>query len=105
MAMKNHETTGPTNTEEKRGQTFRARYLKTEREEENSNLEDPEDLPLYMVGSTNMTPIKIPLLVDNMLLEMGLDTGAAITIISEAKYKEHFSATNLHSLRHTLVRG
>ena len=42
-----------------------------------------------------MPPIKIPLLVDNVLLEMELDTGAAITIISEAKYKEHFSETKL----------
>ena len=69
--------------------------METEREEEDSNLEDPEDLPLYMVGSTSMAPIKIPLLVDNVVLEMELDTGAAITIISEAKYKEHFSATKL----------
>ena len=95
MATKNHETTGPTNAEEKRGQTFWTRYVETEREEADSNLEDPEDLPLYMVGSTSMAPIKIPLLVDNVLLEMEVDTGTAITIISEAKYKENFSATKL----------
>ena len=69
--------------------------METEREEEGSNLEDPEDLPIYMVGSSTMPPIKIPLLVDNVLLEMELDTGAAITIISEVKYKEHFSETKL----------
>ena len=79
----------------KGGQTFRTRYVETEREEEGSNLEDPEDLPIYMVGSSTMPPIKIPLLVDNVLLEMELDTGAAITIISEVKYKEHFSETKL----------
>ena len=79
----------------KGGQTFRTRYVETEREEEDSCLDDPEELPLYRVGSSMMPPIKIPLLVDNVLLEMELDTGAAITIISEAKYKEHFSETKL----------
>ena len=51
--------------------------------------------PHYMVGSSTMPPIKIPLLIDNVLFEMELDTGAAITIISEAKYKEYFSANKL----------
>ena len=69
--------------------------METEREVEGSNLEDPEDLPIYMVGSSTIPPVKIPLLVDNVLLEMELDTGAAITIISEVKYKEHFSETKL----------
>ena len=34
-----------------------------------------------------MAPIKIFLLVDNVLLEKELDAGAATTIISQAKYK------------------
>ena len=69
------------------GQTHRTRYVEAEREEVNSQ-QDPEDIPLYMVGGSAMPPIKVPLLVDNVLLEMELDTGAAITIISETKYKE-----------------
>ena len=65
-----------------------------DREEVNSQ-QDPEDLPLYMVGGSAMSPIKVPLLGDNVLLKMELDTGAAITIISETKYKEQFPGTKL----------
>ena len=35
----------------KRSQTFWTRYVKTEREEEDSNLGDPKGFPLYMIRS------------------------------------------------------
>ena len=76
------------------GQTYRTRYVEAAREEVDSQ-QDPEDLPLHMVGGSAMPPIKVPLLVDNVLLEMELDTGAAITIISETKYKEQFTGKKL----------
>ena len=42
-----------------------------------------------------MPPIKVPLLVDNVLLDMELDTGADITTILETKYKEQFPGKKL----------
>ena len=75
--------------------------METEREEEDSNLEDAEDLPIYMMGSSTMLPIKIPLLVDDVLLEMELDKGAAITVISEVKYIEHFPGTKIKRVVYT----
>ena len=47
------------------------------------------------VRSSTMPAINMSSLVDDVLLEMELDTKTAIIIISEAKYKEHFSATKL----------
>ena len=81
----------------KGGQTYRTRYVEAEREEVDSQ-QDQEDLFLHMVGGLAMPPIKVPLLVDNVLLEMELDTGAAITIISETKYKEQFPGKKLREL-------
>lgn len=48
-----------------------------------------ESLPLYTVGGAT-PPIKVPLLVDGKSLTMELDTGAAITIVSEKQYKDLF---------------
>jgi hypothetical protein len=44
---------------------------------------DDESLPLYKVEGGATPPIKVPLVVDRMSLTMELDTGAAITIVSE----------------------
>ena len=79
------------------------RYVEAEREKVNSQ-QDSEDLPLYMVGGSAMPPIKVLLLVENVLLEMELDSGAAITIISETKYKEQFPGTKLRESSMLLKR-
>ena len=92
MATKKHKTIGPINTEEKGDQTFWMRYV----------VDGLKDLPLYMVRSFTMAPIKIPLSVDNVFLEKELDVGAAIIIISQAKYKEHFQQPNIKRVICTL---
>ncbi len=46
---------------------------------------------MHMIGgpsSTSSAPIKVPLLINSRQHEMELDTGAAITIMSEARYRE-----------------
>ena len=52
------------------GQTYRTRYVEVEREEVDSQ-QDPEDLPLHMVGGSAMPPIKAPLLVDKCVVGDG----------------------------------
>ena len=94
MATKNHKTIGPINTEKKGDQTFWMRYV----------VDGLKDLPLYMVRSFTMAPIKIPLSVDNVFnvfLEKELDVGAPIIIISQAKYKEHFQQPNIKRVIYT----
>ena len=58
------------NTEEYRGSNLS--YVETERGEKDNSLQDPEDLPLYIVGRLAMPPIKV---VDNVLLEKELHRG------------------------------
>ena len=45
-------------------------------------------LPLYTVGGGATPPIKVPLLVDGKSLTMELDTGAAVTVVSDKQYKD-----------------
>ena len=51
---------------------------------------DDESLPLYTVGGGATPPIKVPFLVDDKSISMELDTGAAITIVSEKQYNDLF---------------
>ena len=50
-----------------------------------------ESLPLYTVGGGATPPIKVPLSVDGKSLTMELDTGAAVTIMSERQYNDLLS--------------
>ena len=69
------------------------KYVTTTHDQEPDPEEDVdnESLPLYMVGGGATPPVKVPLLVDGKSLTMELDTGAAITIVSEKQYKGLFS--------------
>ena len=61
--------------------------------------DDDESLPLYTVGVGATPPIKVPLLVDGKSLTMELDTGAAVTIVSEKQYKDLFPLLPLQELQ------
>ena len=55
------------------------------------NESDSESLPLHTIGGGGATPpIKVPLLINDTLLSMELDTGATITIVSDRKFREAF---------------
>ena len=56
---------------------------------------DEECLPLFTVGGGTTPPIKVPLIINDASITMELDTGAAITIISEKYFKEFFENTPL----------
>ena len=60
-----------------------------------NDLQCDEILPLFAVQGSCTPPIQVPLSVNNIALTMELDTGAAVTIISEKQYKELFSDTPL----------
>ena len=64
--------------------------MTTTHDQEPESKEDDESLPLYTVGGGATPPIKVPLLVDGKSLTMELDTGAAVTIVSEKQYKDLF---------------
>ena len=48
-----------------------------------------------MVGGGTTPPIKVPLVINDKPVCMELDTGAAITIMSEKQYKELFPEVEL----------
>ena len=56
---------------------------------------DDEGLPLFSVSGDNTPPIRVPLVVNDTALTMELDTGAAVTIMSERQYKELFPGAPL----------
>ena len=56
--------------------------------EANSEPEDDEQLPLYTVGGGTTPPIKVPMEINDKPVYMELDTGAAMTIMSETQFKE-----------------
>ena len=68
------------------------RYVATATDSES---EGPEYLPLHTVGGGTTPPIKVPLVINDTPITMELDTGAAVTIISEKHYQEHFASTHL----------
>ena len=56
--------------------------------------EDDEYLPLHaVVGST--LPYKVPLVINDVVHDMELDTGAAVTLMSESQFQELFPGVNL----------
>lgn len=63
-------------------------HVTADQEQEDNS--DSEALPLCMVGGSEIAPIKVPLVINGKLHDMELDTGAAVTIISENKCKELF---------------
>ena len=56
---------------------------------------ESDSLPLHQIGGSSTPPIKVPLVINGRLHEMELDTGAAVTIISEKKFRELFPETQL----------
>ena len=67
------------------------KYVTTTDDQEPELEKDNESLPLYTVGGGATPPIKVPLSVEGKLLSMELDTGAAVTIVSEKQYNDFFS--------------
>ena len=59
-----------------------------------SESEGPKYLPLHTMGGGTI-PIKVSLVINETPITMELDTGAAVTIISEKHYQEHFASTHL----------
>ena len=47
------------------------------------------------MGGSTTPPIKVPLVINDAPLTMELDTGAAVTIVSDKHYQEHFTDTPL----------
>ena len=52
-------------------------------------------LPMHAVDGSKTPPIKVPLVINDKLHEMELDTGAAVTIISEQTCKKLFPKAKL----------
>ena len=63
---------------------------------------DTDDFYLLNVGSKSSRPITVDVLVNGKQLTMDLDTGASVSIISEAKGKELFPGTAIKKSRVTL---
>ena len=71
-------------------------YVQATEDDSGSDLND-EELLIHAVGGTKSTPIKVSLRINGKQHEMELDTGAAITIMSEDKYKELFPGATLEN--------
>lgn len=56
---------------------------------------DTESLSLHSIGGGATPPIKVPLIINNNLLNMELDTGATITIMSERQFREIFPGAKM----------
>ena len=56
---------------------------------------------LFALGSPPGAPLKIKILVNGALLEMEIDTGAALSIIGEATYKQLWAKDKTLRLSHT----
>ena len=68
-------------------------------DEKTSDEEDTEYLPLHSVGGEGgaTPPIKVPLIINDKVHCMELDTGTAITIMSQKKYEELFPESSLRN--------
>ena len=51
---------------------------------------DSEYLPLYRVGEATAPPIKVSMLINNKPLTFEVDTGAAVTIMSQTEFQKSF---------------
>lgn len=56
---------------------------------------DLEYLPLHAIGDHSPSSIQVPLLINNKSHSMELDTGTAVSIISEGTCKELFATVAL----------
>ena len=56
---------------------------------------DEESLSLHTVGGGTTPPIEIPLVINDSPVTMELDTGVAVTIMSEKHFREIFDDTSL----------
>ena len=80
-----------TSTTAKHLQETWSKYITTTEDQEPEPKEDDETLSLYMVGGEVTPPIKVPLSVKGTSLTMELDTGAAVTIVSQKLYNDLLS--------------
>ena len=65
--------------------------------EQSTNRESSSDeYPIFKLDERSSNPIAVPLLVNGKQLTMELDTGAAVSIISEATRKELFPNEKFH---------
>ncbi len=62
---------------------------------ESSGENKPEELPLFQIGARSSHPITVEIMVNDKMLEMELDTGAAVSIISEEARQKLFSGVSL----------
>ena len=75
----------PTPVTKSRNQAAAQRYVTTTETPESEG--DHKYLPLHTVGGGTTPPIKVPLVINETEVTMELDTGAAVTIISEKQLK------------------
>ena len=71
--------------------------------EDSTESDDGEEraYTLFALGSPPGAPLKIKILVNGALLEMEIDTGAALSIIGEATYKQLWAKDKTLRLSHT----
>jgi len=55
-----------------------------------------DEYPILKLGERSSKPLEVPLIINGKRLTMELDTGAAVSIISEATRKELFPKEKLH---------
>ena len=89
----------------------RVKYL----QEESQDNDDTDDFYILKIGSKSSRPITVELLVNAKELTMEVDTGACVSIISEATGKALFPGTrikkstmllkNLHGREHPCPQG
>ena len=79
------------------GQRLSTNQVTAERDQESGGSRDPDYLPLYKIGRADSCPIRVPVpvVLNGVTHSMELDTGAAITVISEAKCQELFPGAML----------
>ncbi len=57
---------------------------------------DSTDSSLYgLIGSTNVKPFEVTVIVDSIPLQMEIDTGATSSLIAESTFKELWPARKL----------
>ena len=57
--------------------------------------DDQEFLPLHAVGGSTTPPYKVPLVINNVVHTMELDTGASVTLMSETECHKLFPEATL----------
>ena len=63
---------------------------------ESEHTTETEDYPLYTLQSSSSTPpIKLPILLEGLPVEMELDTGAAFSLMAESNFRQLFPAKEL----------